>query len=115
MSTQESHPPTYIPDAMIKKFEHKPEASSHPRTNHQLLNDILDNIEKDVISAAETVAHSKNDNITKKERLAIRELKENNERVINKADKGSTIVVVDKDDYIENGLKHLDNPSVYRN
>ena len=68
---------------MIKKFKHKPEPSGHPHTNNQLLNDILDNIEKDVTSAAETVAHSKNDNITKAERLAIRELKENNEIVIN--------------------------------
>ena len=34
--------------------------------------------------------------------------------MINKADKGSTIVVVNKDDYIEEGLKHLDNPTVYR-
>jgi hypothetical protein len=52
--------------------------------------------------------------ITKAERLAIQQLRNNKQIVINKADKGSTIVVVNRDDYIEDGLKHLDNPSVYR-
>ena len=34
--------------------------------------------------------------------------------MINKADKGSTIVVLDKSNYIEEGLKHLDAPHVYK-
>ena len=41
-------------------------------------------------------------------------LKNNNQIVINKADKGSTIVIVNRNDHIEDGLKHLDDPTVYR-
>ena len=44
----------------------------------------------------------------------MQQLRNNKQIVINKADKGSTVVIVNRDDYIENGLKHLDNPSVYR-
>ena len=62
---------------MINKFKHKTEPSGHPD---------MSNIEKDVTTAAETVIHSRCDNI-KPERLAIQELKENKEIGINKADK----------------------------
>ena len=41
-------------------------------------------------------------------------MKKNENIVINTADKGSTIVVVNKSDYIEDGIKHLDDPQVYR-
>ena len=44
----------------------------------------------------------KQDNLTSKERIALRELIQNRHLVINKADKGSTIVVEDREDYIKN-------------
>ena len=34
--------------------------------------------------------------------------------VINKADKGSTIVVQEKDTYLQEGLNHLSNQQVYK-
>ena len=34
--------------------------------------------------------------------------------VINKADKGSTIVVEDRVDYIKNAMIHLNDPSVFK-
>jgi hypothetical protein len=104
----------YCPWEVLKKFTHKTDPTGHPTTNCDLLNTILDNIEKDASTAAESVKHSKSDNITKAERLAIQQLRNNKQIVINKADKGSTVVVVNRDDYIKDGLKHLDNPSVYR-
>ena len=55
----------------------------------------------------------KQDNLTRKERLALRELINNPCIVINKADKGSTIVVEDRDEYISNAMVHLNNPNVY--
>ena len=56
----------------------------------------------------------KHDNLTRKERLALRELIDNPRIVINKADKGSTIVVEDRDEYISNAMVHLKNPNVYK-
>ena len=56
----------------------------------------------------------KHDNLTRKERLALRELIDNPRIVINKADKGSMIVVEDRDEYISNAMVHLNNPNVYK-
>ena len=55
----------------------------------------------------------KQDNLTRKERLALRELINNPRMVINKADKGSTIVVEDRDEYISNAMVHLNHLNLY--
>ena len=57
---------------------------------------------------------NKSDNLTRKERLALRELIHNHNLIINKAEKGSTIVVEDRDEYIRNAMEHLNNPDVYK-
>ena len=54
------------------------------------------------------------DNISKQERIAIKKLSENTDIVINKADKGSTIVVLDRHQYIHNGNKHLSDGNTYK-
>ena len=46
-------------------------------------------------------------NLSRKERLTLKELTLNHDLIINKADKGSTIVVRDRNDYIEQGIGHL--------
>ena len=56
---------------------------------------------------------NKKDNLTRKERIALRDLIKNPHIVINKADKGSTIVVEDREDYIRNAMSHLNDPTVY--
>ena len=53
-------------------------------------------------------------NLSRNERKAFRDLKCNSDLVINKADKGSTIVVQDKSDYIKIGLEHLNDPHTYK-
>ena len=54
------------------------------------------------------------DNLTRKERIALRELTQNPHIVIKKADQGSTIVVKDRDDYISNAMSHLNDNTVYK-
>ena len=53
-------------------------------------------------------------NLSPSERKALRELKCNKDLIINKADKGSTIVVQNKADYILDALQHLNDPNTYR-
>ena len=48
------------------------------------------------------------------ERKALQELKCNTDLIINKAGKGSTIVVQNKADYIKDALQHLNDPSTSR-
>ena len=107
---------TYNPQETLKKFGHKKDPITDPEMDNNLLNEILTNIHvsRDIEAATHTAQHSKTDNITQVERKAIEFLKNNKDIVINKADKGSTIVVVNKNDCIEDGLKHLDDPKVYR-
>ena len=54
-----------------------------------------------------------NYNLTRKERQAMRELSTDHNLVINKADKGSTIVVRHRTDYIKEGLEHLSDTNTY--
>lgn len=53
-------------------------------------------------------------NLSPSERKALRELKSNTDLVINKADKGSTIVVQNRADYTKNAFEHLNDPITYR-
>ena len=48
-------------------------------------------------------------NITKGERLALKTLKNNKDIVIRKADKNSTLCIIDKDNYIKEGLRQLND------
>ena len=51
--------------------------------------------------------------MTRKERKALKELI-NPTLIINKADKGSTVVVKDRCDYITEANKHLADPKTYK-
>ena len=53
-------------------------------------------------------------NLTRTERKALLELKCDTDLVINKADKGSTIVVQNRTDYITDALEHLNDPNTYK-
>ena len=52
-------------------------------------------------------------NLSRRERKALLELKCDKDLVINKADKGSTIVVQNRTDYIKTALEHLNDPVTY--
>ena len=59
-------------------------------------------------------AQSKTDNFTRSERIALSNLMDRTDIVINKADKGSTVVVLDRQQYVEDDLKHLSDTTVYQ-
>ena len=67
-------------------------------------------IELSEISTTDNIPHS----LSPQERKALRELKCNTDLVINKADKGSTIVVQKRTDYIKLALEHLNGPVTYK-
>ena len=108
-----------IPDNMrdrresFKKFrKFKPITNIKPPVG-STLRTYLDNIKDDLLTPNELQQNNK-DNITKQERLAIKTLAENTAIVINKADKGSTIVVLGRQHYIAEGNKHLSDTNTYR-
>ena len=52
-------------------------------------------------------------NITPQERAAIRELKDNQKIIIKPADKGSAVVILNRDDYLSEGYKQLSDTNFY--
>ena len=54
-----------------------------------------------------------NHNLTKGEKLALAELSHNNQIVIKPADKGSAVVVMNREDYIREGMRQLNDNKFY--
>ena len=52
-------------------------------------------------------------NTTKEERKAMKSLKQNQDIIIKPADKGGAIVILNKEDYIKEGLRQLANTNHY--
>ena len=57
---------------------------------------------------------NKSDNLTRKEQQALNQLTNNPMLIISKADKGSTIVVQDRSEYIAEATKHLNDQTTYK-
>ena len=104
----------YDPSTTIKKFKHKIEPTISRSSENRTLNFTLDAIQSEIMQISEPTTTRDKDNLSRAKRKALTSLKDNKSIVVNKADKGPTIVVQNKEDYIENGLKHLDNPTVHQ-
>ena len=89
--------PIYEPWDTIKKFKLKNKATTKVVSNNRCIyiNQVLDKLEQET-----SHVQRRRDNITKAKRLALKPLRENEHIVINKADKGSTVVIRNKSDYI---------------
>jgi len=83
---------------------------------HRLPATRLENTIYKLLLELETIQYTqtRSDNLTKNERLALTNLAKRTDIVINKADKGSTIVVQDREQYVQDGLSHLANETVYK-
>ena len=74
----------------------------------------LSNI-SNILEQIEPSINDVNDNLTKQELRALKELQEDQDLVIRKADKGNTLVVMDKDYYCNTlVMKHHLNTSTYQ-
>ena len=73
----------------------------------------IDAVEEDVERLLSNNQGRVKDNLSKEERQSIQSLKNNDSIVIKKADKGSTIVVQNKADYIQKASDQLSNSSFY--
>jgi len=96
---------TYIIKTDKKTITHRP-------TKYQNFEGILGEI-KQKISEIPTDNIEIKHNLSHNERIALKELTNNKNLVINKADKGSTIVVQDRSNNIADGLLHLSDTSTY--
>ena len=94
-------------------FEHKSfklKSSFNPVGPFQL-ESVFCSIEQDL--HRQKYRESRKKNLTKEEYKAIRSLKDNKDIVIKAADKGSAIVTLDKQSYINEGQKQLNSTQFY--
>ena len=52
-------------------------------------------------------------NLSQRQKIALRKLRKRKDIIIKKADKGSTVVIQDRQEYIETGLEHLSDRDTY--
>ena len=82
------------------------------RSSNNTLEYALDTMRSQILSL--NYEQNPGTNLTFQEQQALKRLKEDNALVINKADKGSTIVVQNHSDYALAGFNHLNDDKVYK-
>ena len=98
-----------IPPGLLK---FKKKSTWCPRPNDHCLNAFIEKVNNDLASLDLDIPITKNLSI--EERHALKDLKENSNIIIKKADKGSSIVVMNKDDYISEAERQLSDPKFYK-
>jgi len=93
--------------------KHTPKSAWKPPLAHPNVEVFLKEIEKELLKIPKkSLPYS---NLSKSEWQAVRSLADDRNLVIKKADKGSCVVVWDRDDYLLEASQQLENVSVYRN
>ena len=90
----------------------KPKSSWEPPKQSVVLETFLHNVEFDVASSKSS--KETRNNLTKDEKQALRSLKHNTDIVIKPADKGSAVVVMDRDHYISEAERQLSDTKFYK-
>jgi hypothetical protein len=97
-----------IPRGLLK---FKPPSKWKPKVNDPVVNAFVNNVQQSIPNVN---LHARNtSNLTKEEKEAILELKQNPKIVIKKADKGSSIVVLNRSDYIKEAERQLSDNRFY--
>ena len=65
------------------------------------------------IEATKLKPRKTRNNLSQRQRIALRKLRKRNDNIIKKADKGSTVVIQDRQEYINTGLEHLSDKNTY--
>ena len=68
-------------------------------------------LEKNQVSLSPLMYQKCRDNLSREERKALRDLKSNKELIIKPADKGSSVVLLSKEDYLKEGNRQLNTPT----
>ena len=97
-----------------KKFDRnkfKPKSTFNPRNKDAAIEIYLSSLEEKLMNIE--IPQSKYNNLTREERSALYNLKNDKNIVIKSADKGSAVVVWDRDDYIKEAEEQLGDKDIY--
>ena len=98
-----------IPPGLLK---FKTPSTWTPRTRDPNVLAFIDNVQKSIGNVKTQCRESHN--LTKEERENLELLRKNGNIVIKKADKGSSIVVMNKSDYVKEAQRQLSDPKFYK-
>jgi hypothetical protein len=65
------------------------------------------------VNTSERLSHRSHDNLPREERQALNSIRSRTDIIIKPADKGSAVVVMDRQKYIDEAMNHLDNRNNY--
>ena len=91
----------------------KPKSKFNPHNMDEAIELHLSSLEEKLMKVEVEVPKDKFNNLTKSERKALYDLKNDKSIVIKSADKGSPVVVWDREDYIKEAEKQLSDEQVY--
>ena len=100
---------TKIPPGLVK-FRKK--SNWCPKPHDNCLNAFIEKVNNDLSDL--DIDISVDQNLTREERNALKELRDNDNIIIKKADKGSSIVVMNKDDYVKEAERQLSDTKFYK-
>ena len=113
--TNESATDHNQPAHETKKYVIKSKNMWIPDVKSSHLDVFLSNVQTDIEKKAEEYNSSKHhDNLSREERQALRNLRSRQDIIIKPADKGSSVVIMSRDDYISEGVRQLSNQSTYQ-
>ena len=90
-----------------------PKSTWHPSKGHACLEVFLSQVEKEIFDIPSSGL--KYSNMSREDRQAVRSLADDRSILIKKADKGSCVLVWDRNDYLQKAERQLSNTKVYRN
>ena len=94
-----------------KKRRFKPQSNYiHPISTSGCLEDYIYALK---IEATKLKPRKTRNNLSQRQRIALRKLRKRNDIIIKKADKGSTVIIQDRQEYIDTGLEHLSDKNTY--
>ena len=90
----------------------KPKSEWRPYPPSRTLDIFQRSIKQEILKCK--FKHKRHDNLTKEERIGMRTLRENPQITIQKADKGSAVVVMNTTDYLREGYRQLQDEQFYQ-
>ena len=112
--TDKQQPPCYDSDIDEPDRYHqfKPKSDWQPPLQSRTLETFIQNVESDISAFQPVKSHKQN--LTKGEKSALHTLKQRDDIVIKPADKGSAVVVMDKDHYVAEAERQLNDTTFYK-
>ena len=97
----------YNPLKTIKAFNMKNNANLTTEVQYQPLKNFITTTPEDIEATLPSLKQKWGDNLTKHERIVLKKFSNNDQIIINKTDKGTTVVLQNTTDYVTEGLQHL--------